>query len=84
MSRFCSTDVKIKNLFIVHSLRDTEGEAKKRNCRIPCEIAEIETTSWRTSEVAFNASETEKKSNKRIKANNIPYVQFICIKSFKY
>lgn len=83
MSRFCSTDVKIKNLFMVDS-RDTEGEEKKRNCRIPCEIAEIETTSWRTSGAAFNASETEKKSNKRIKANNIPYVQFICIKSFKY
>lgn len=67
MSRFCSTDVKIKNLFIVHSLRDTEGEAKKRNCRIPCEIAEIETTSWRTSEAAFNASETEKNQIKGLK-----------------
>lgn len=69
MSRFCSTDVKIKNLFIVDSriLRDTEGEEKKRNCRIPCEIAEIETTSWRTSGATFNASETEKNQIKGLK-----------------
>lgn len=69
MSRFCSTDVKIKNLFIVdcRSLRDTEGKEKKRNCRIPCEIAEIETTSWRTSGAAFNASETEKNQIKGLK-----------------
>lgn len=30
----------------------------------------------------LDASETE--SNKRIKVNNIPCVQFICIKSFNY